>query len=142
MAGIMSFSALTTGISTVQAAETEFIVDVIQQLPMPKESDYVNIPSERNLATKIIKKAIKFIIKHGDEAAKVIEKIAGKTVAKNFLKHFDKVVVALEPLLSWVEIPAQAVYDAVYRGLVNAGVSNSVATNIALAIKEGLSWFI
>ena len=37
----------------------------------------------------------------------------GKTVAKNFLKHFDKVSAALKPLLKWADIPAQAVYDAV-----------------------------
>lgn len=74
--------------------------------------------------------------------AEVIERVSGKTVAKNFLKHFDTVAKALEPLLEWSDIPAQAVYDAVFRGLYNAGVSRAVATNIALAIKEGLSWFI
>ena len=142
MAGVMCFSTFATGASTVHAAETEVAVNIIQQLPMPKESDYANVPSERNLATKVIKEAIEFIIKHGDEAAKVIEKVAGKTVAKNFLKHFDKVCDALKPLLEWTEIPTQAVYDAVYRALKNAGVSSSVAANIALAIKEGLSWFI
>lgn len=142
MAGIMCFSTFATGVSTVHAAETEVAVNFVQQLPMPKESDYANIPNERNLATKIIKEAIEFTIKHGDEAAKVIEKVAGKTVAKNFLKYFDKICDALRPLLDWAEIPAQAVYDAVYRTLVNAGVSSGVASTIALAIKEGLSWFI
>ena len=142
MAGIMCFSTFATEVSTVHAAETEVAVNIVQQLPMPKESDYVNVPTERNLATKIIKEAIELIIKHGDEAAKVIEKVAGKTVAKNFFKYFDKICDALKPLLKWTEIPAQAVYDAVYRTLKNAGVSSKVAANIALAIKEELSWFI
>ena len=133
LAGIMSFSTFATGVTTVQAAEKEAVVSVVQQLPMPKESDYANVPTERNFATKVVK--------DGDEAAKIIEKISGKTVAKNFLKHFDKVSAALKPLLKWADIPAQAVYDAVYRALYNAGVSSSVAANIALAIKEGLSWF-
>ena len=141
LAGIMSFSTFATGVTTVQAAEKEAVVSVVQQLPMPKESDYANVPTERNFATKVVKDAIEFILKHGDEAAKIIEKISGKTVAKNFLKHFDKVSTALKPLLKWADIPAQAVYDAVYRALYNAGVSSSVAANIALAIKEGLSWF-
>ena len=141
LAGIMSFSTFATGVTTVQAAEKEAVVSVVQQLPMPKESDYANVPTERNFATKVVKDAIEFILKHGDEAAKIIEKISGKTVAKNFLKHFDKVSAALKPLLKWADIPAQAVYDAVYRALYNAGVSSSVAANIALAIKEGLSWF-
>ena len=142
MAGIMCFSTFATGISTVHAAETEIAVNIVEQLPMPKENDYANVPSERNLATKLIKEAIEFIIKHGDEAAKEIDKVAGKTAAKNFLKYFDKICDALEPLLEWTEIPAQAVYDAVYRTLKNTGVSSAVAANIALAIKEGLSWFI
>ena len=65
-----------------------------------------------------------------------------RTVAKNFKKYFSKICNAIEPLLSWTELPAQAVYDAVYRTLKNAGASNTVATNVALAIKEGLSLFI
>lgn len=143
LAGVMSFSAFMTGTSTVvHAAQVENTVNTVQELPMPKESDYVIDESDRNLATKFIKESIEFIIKHGDEAAKVIEKVSGKTVAKNFLKYFDKIAGGLKPLLEWAEIPTNAVYDAVYRALVNAGASNSVVTNIALAIKEGLSWLI
>lgn len=137
----MSFSTFATGVSIVQAAETEATITMVQQLPMAKESDYANIPTERNLATKVVKEAIEFILKHSDEAAKIIEKILGKTIAKNFLKYFEKISVALKPLLDQADIPAQAVYDAVYGALQNAGISSSVAANIALAIKEGLSWF-
>lgn len=143
MALIMCFSTLTTSVTTVNAAGVhhhEVLAE--KQLPMPKESDYVNTPTERSLATKVIKEAIEFIIKHGDDAAKVVAKVSGKTVSKNFLKHYSKVTKALKPLLKWSEIPKQAVYDAVFRGLYNAGVSRKVATNIALAIKEGLGWFI
>ena len=48
---------------------------------------------------------------------------------------------AVEQLLSWTDIPAQAVYDAVRRVLVNAGIKEKVAVSIALAIKESLSCF-
>ncbi len=96
----------------------------------------------RNAVTKIVKSAINFIKNNKEAAAEVIESVSGSTVAKNFLKYYDKVVEALEPLLEWSEIPAQAVYDAVRRVLVSAGVSETVAVNIALAIKEGLSWFV
>ena len=34
---------------------------------------------ERSLATKVIKEAIEFIIKHGDDVAKVVAKVSGKT---------------------------------------------------------------
>ncbi len=115
--------------------------EAVEQLPPVQESDYSTPIQTINAATKIIKDAIKFIKKNKKAAAEVIERISGKTVAKNFLKNYDKVVKALDPLLSWTDIPVQAVYDAVRRVLVNAGVKEKVAVNIALAIKEGLSWF-
>ena len=80
LAGIMSFSTFATGVTTVQAAEKEAVVSVVQQLPMPKESDYANVPTERNFATKVVKDAIEFILKHGDEAAKIIEKTENSTI--------------------------------------------------------------
>ena len=96
----------------------------------------------RNAVTKIVKSAINFIKNNKEAAAKVVEAVSGPTVAKNFLKYYDKVVEALDPLLEWSEVLAQAVYDAVRRVLVAAGASETVAVNIALAIKEGLSWFV
>lgn len=141
LSGLLAFSSIAVGTSTVQAEE--IVATTYQvQLPMPQESDYVDLPTTRNVGTKIVKQAIKFIVKHADDAAKIVEKVAGKTVAKNFLKYFDKIVAALNPLLEWTDVPSQAVYDAVYRALYNAGASSSVASTVALAIKEGLSWFI
>ncbi len=142
LAGLIGFSTFTSSLNTVtvQAAELDVITSVIQPLPMPKESDYINTPSERKF--RLAKEAIEFIIKHKYQAADVIERVSGKTVAKNFLKYFDEVADALEPLLDWLDVPSQAIYDAVYRTLINSGVSSKVAANIALAIKEGLSWFI
>lgn len=142
LSGTIAFSSLTASYSTSYAAESIIVTNkIIQQLPMPQESDYANL-KERSLGTKVVKEAIEFILKHADEAAEVVENVAGKTVAKNFKKYFGKICNAIEPLLSWTELPAQAVYDAVYRTLKNVGASNTVATNVALAIKEGLSWFI
>lgn len=143
MAVVMCFSAFSTSITTVNAAEIHHHKAVVRKhLPMPKESDYANMPTERSVPTIIIKGAIKFIIKYGDDAAQIVAKISGKTVSKNFLKHYSKVTKSLKPLLEWSEIPKQAVYDAVFRGLYNAGVSRKVAAGVALTIKEGLGSFI
>ncbi len=142
LSAAVGITPVVGGVSTVYAAETQVATTAVHQLAMPQESDYATEIAPQSVGSKIVKAAIKFIIKNKSAAAKVIEKVSGKTVAKNFLKHFDKVTKALNPLLEWSEIPAQAVYDAVFRGLYNAGVSRAVATNIALAIKEGLSWFI
>ncbi|RDY30308.1 hypothetical protein [Lachnotalea glycerini] len=72
----------------------------------------------------------------------VVEKVSGKTIAKKFGTHYLLVCDALEPLLELSDVPYQMVYDAVYRTLINADVSSKVAANIALAIKEGISWFV
>lgn len=113
-----------------------------EKLAMPKEEDYISQNDSGietySAATKVVKSAIKFIAKHKSASADVIEKVAGKTVRKGFLKHYSKICKFLKPLLKWEEIPAQAVHDAVFKGLYNSGVSRKVATNIALAIKEGL----
>lgn len=138
----LGITPLVGGAGTVYAAETQVATTAVQQLAMPQESDYATTIAPQSVGSKVVKSAIKFIIKNKSKAAKVVERVSGKTVAKNFLTHFDKITKAIEPLLAWSEIPAQAVYDAVFRGLYNAGVSRAVATNIALAIKEGLSWFI
>ena len=44
---------------------------------------------------------------------------------------------AVKPLLKWSEIPGQAVYDAIFRAIINAG-SRSVAANVANAVREVL----
>ncbi len=82
LAGIMSFSTFATGVTTVQAAEKEAVVSVVQQLPMPKESDYANVPTERNFATKVVKEAIEFILKHGDGQQKLLKKYREKQLQK------------------------------------------------------------
>ncbi|WP_430598411.1 hypothetical protein [Enterococcus sp. AZ177] len=110
-------------------------------LPTPKESDYFRGHQSRSVATVIIKGAIKFIVKNKTLATNVVRSVAGKTVANNFAKHYAKICASLNPLLKWADIPYQAVYDAVYRALVNSGVAKGTASQIALAIKEGISWF-
>lgn len=128
LAFTMLFSSLTPAINTVYAAENVKIAT----------SDI----QPDNVIVNVAKKAIKFILKHKKLAAEVVESVAGQTVAKNFTKYYDVVCDALEPLLKYSDVPYQMVYDAVYRGLVAAGASNQVAVNIALAIKEGISWFV
>lgn len=71
-----------------------------------------------------------------------MKEVSGKTVANQVDKYFTTVATSISPLLEWAEIPAQSVYDAVYRGLINVGASNSVATNVALAVREVVSWMI
>lgn len=138
----MAIAPVVGGASSVYATEAQVTTSTVQQLVMPQESNYSADRTPNNWVTKVAKTAIKFIIKNKSAAAKVVERVSGKAVAANFLKHFDKITEGLQPLLEWSDIPAQAVYDFVFRALWNAGVSRSVAANVALAIKEGLSWFI
>lgn len=47
-------------------------------LPMPKESDYTTQIQIRSIGTKVVKSAIKFIIKNKDKSIKVVKKVSGK----------------------------------------------------------------
>ena len=42
---------------------------------------------------------------------------------------------SLEPLLKYSDLPKDTVVDAVYRGIINAGGSSQIASNVSLAIK-------
>lgn len=96
----------------------------------------------KSAGTKLIKKAIKIVLKNHKKAVPIIEELGGKRAAKAFSKHFNKVSPQLKSLLKWSDIPYQAVHDAVYRGLINAGVSRATATKAAHALKEGISWLL
>ena len=124
----LSISSILSNVSIVSVYAKEnstYLNEQSKKLPMPKEEDYVSQNNSGiatySAATKIIKSAIKFIAKHKSASADVVEKVAGKTVRRGFIKHYSKICKFLKPLLEWEEIPAQAVYDAVFRGLHNSG---------------------
>lgn len=122
------FPMTVYAINTIEY-ETEYMEPI-------EESDYIVNQNSRNIFTKIAKKAINNKARLVDFA----EKVAGKTVAKNVNKFFTPITRALKPLLKWSEIPGQAVYDAIFRAIINAGGSRSVAANVANAVREVLEW--
>lgn len=126
---VFTLSPMTVyAINTIEY-ETEYMEPI-------EESDYLVNQNSRNIFTKIAKKAI-------NNKARLVnfaEKVAGKTVAKNVNNFFTPITRALKPLLKWSEIPGQAVYDAIFRAIINAGGSRSVAANVANAVREVLEW--
>ena len=126
---VFTLSPMTVyAINTIEY-ETEYMEPI-------EESDYLVNQNSRNIFTKIAKKAI-------NNKARLVnfaEKVAGKTVAKNVNKFFTPITRALKPLLKWSEIPGQAVYDAIFTAIINAGGSRSVAVNVANAVREVLEW--
>lgn len=126
---VFTLSPMTVyAINTIEY-ETEYMEPI-------EESDYLVNQNSRNIFTKIAKKAI-------NNKARLVnfaEKVAGKTVAKNVNKFFTPITRALKPLLKWSEIPGQAVYDAIFRAIINAGGSRPVAANVANAVREVLGW--
>jgi len=139
LAGILLFSSSATALASNNSGNEVLQQQVSQDFTTPDpQSRY----SAQGVKTKVIKEIIEFIIKHGDDAAKIIKRVSGKKISKKFLKYHSKIATGLTPLLDWVDVPKQAVYDAVFNALRSADVSRDVAASIALAIKEGLSWFI
>lgn len=92
--------------------------------------------------TWLIKKAIKLVLNNKYKAANAVEHIAGKKSKDLFLQSFHKIEPQLKELLRWGDIPVQAVQDAVYRGMINAGVSSHYATKTAHAIKVAIGWLL
>ena len=130
---VFTLSPMTVyAINTIEY-ETEYMEPI-------EESDYLVNQNSRNIFTKIAKKAVKKAINNKARLVNFAEKVAGKTVAKNVNKFFTPITRALKPLLKWSEIPGQAVYDAIFRAIINAGGSRSVAANVANAVREVLEW--
>lgn len=121
------FPMTVYAINTIEY-ETEYMESI-------EESDYLVNQNSRNIFTK---KAVKKAINNKARLVDSAEKTAGKTVAKNVNNFFTPITKALKPLLKWSEIPGQAVYDAIFRAIINAGGSRSVAANVANAVREVL----
>lgn len=127
---VFTLSPMTVyAINTIEY-ETEYMEPI-------EESDYLVNQNSRNIFTKIAKKKA---INNKARLVNFAEKVAGKTVAKNVNKFFTPITRALKPLLKWSEIPGQAVYDAIFRAIINAGGSRSVEANVANAVREVLEW--
>lgn len=130
---VFTLSPMTVyAINTIEY-ETEYMEPI-------EESDYLVNQNSRNIFTKIAKKAVKKAINNKARLVNFAEKVAGKTVAKNVNKFFTPITRSLKPLLKWSEIPGQAVYDAIFTAIINAGGSRSVAANVANAVREVLEW--
>lgn len=127
--------------STVQTVEASTDTTTVEASTV-KESDYNYLKEQRSIWTKIAKAALKKAIQNRSEVINAVRSVSGNTVARQADKYYGAIVNALKPLLEWSEVPAKAVYDAVYRSVRNAGASSSVATNIALAVREAVSWIL
>ncbi|MGV3041575.1 hypothetical protein ACEE08_01360 [Staphylococcus rostri] len=64
----------------------------------------------------------------------------GKKAANAFNKAYTPLVKELKPMLQWSEVPANAVRDADIRAGRNAGLTESQAHNLGVALKEAISW--
>lgn len=130
-----------TAMQTTQTVQASTYETTSISTPV-KESDYNHLKEQRSIWTKIAKAALKKAIQNRSAVINAVRSVSGSTVARQADKYYGAIVNALKPLLEWSEVPAKAVYDSVYRNVKNAGASNQVATNIALAIKEAVSWIL
>ncbi|QEA59114.1 hypothetical protein FGL74_05085 [Leuconostoc koreense] len=87
------------------------------------------------------KMAVKGIIRNRATAVRVVSQYASAKDAAMFNVYYYDVTNALKPLLSRSEVPTQAVFDAVYRGLVGS-LGNQRATRIANALAGAVSLLI
>ncbi|MGC9604879.1 hypothetical protein ACO2FP_10965 [Staphylococcus warneri] len=68
--------------------------------------------------------------------------LAIKKAANAVSKNFDAIDSELRPLLKLSEVPANSVADAVYRGLVDAGIDKDLVGQVKVAVKEGINLLV
>ena len=92
--------------------------------------------------TWFVKKSIKVALNNKYKAADAVGRIAGNKAKQEFLKRFHGIEPELRQLLRWSDIPSQAIHDAVYRGMRDAGSSDYYATKVAHGIKQAVGWLL
>ena len=93
--------------------------------------------------TYLTKKAIKGILNNKGKLVGVLKTFTGNQKATNAVsKNFDAIDAELRPLLKLSKVPANSVADAVYRGLVEAGVKKGLAGQVKVAVKEGIKLLV
>ncbi|EHJ09194.1 hypothetical protein [Staphylococcus simiae] len=93
--------------------------------------------------TYLTKKAIKGILNNKGKLVGVVKTVTGNQKAANgCFKNFDAIDAELRPLLKLSEVLANSVADAVYRGLVEAGVEKGLAGQVKVAVKEGINLLV
>lgn len=93
--------------------------------------------------TYLTKKAIKGILKNKGKLVGAVKHVTGNQKAADAVsKNFGAIEDELRPLLKLSEISADSVADAVYNGLVKAGVKKGIAGQAKVGVKEGVSLLI
>ena len=133
-----SFTCFASSASYETSEYTTINIEDLENNTLTEEQ----IAEQKNALTETLKFIIKNLIHHGDEAAKIIEKVSGKKVAKWFLKYHSGIAGALTPLLTYAELPKETVADAIYRGVINAGGTAQIASNIRTAVSAAWDLFL
>lgn len=93
--------------------------------------------------TYLTKKAIKGILNNKAKLVGAVKNVTGNQKAADAVsKNFSYIDAELRPLLKLSEVPANSVADAVYRGLVDAGVKKGLAGQVKVAVKEGINLLV
>jgi hypothetical protein len=93
--------------------------------------------------TYLTKKAIKGILSNKGKLVGAVKSVTGNQKAADAVsKNFNYIDAELRPLLKLSEVPANSVADAVYRGLVDAGVKKGLAGQVKVAVKEGINLLV
>lgn len=127
LSGIIGFSSIFSGIALFGGAQIYASTSNVVTTVGIEESSF--------WSTALIKTAIKGIIKSKSFAVNTVRNLMGVTAANALDKNFSMVVNELNKLLSYSSLVTQSVHDAVYRGLINANVSRSIATNVLMQLK-------
>ncbi|MCC3756512.1 hypothetical protein [Staphylococcus capitis] len=146
---LVLIAVLLTSISPLASAEEQVQTQNsnVQQPQDIKSNKEIN-ENKKDVQTYVgwtyfTKKAIKGILSNKGKLVGAVKTVTGNQKAANAVsKNFDAIDAELRPLLKLSEVPANSVADAVYRGLVDAGVKKGLAGQVKVAVKEGIDLLV
>ena len=140
---LTSFSPLAKAEEQAQSKHNDNAQQTQQNNPNQQSYDNKKNVQTYVGGTYLTKKAIKSMLNNKGKLVGAVKNVTGNQKAADAVsKNFNYIDAELRPLLKLTEVPANSVADAVYRGLVEAGVKKGLAGQVKVAVKEGINLLV
>lgn len=90
--------------------------------------------------TKVVKTAIKLVLKNRNKLVNAVGKVAGRGAAVKVGNALNKVMPVFRKLSRWESLSYGAVQDQVASALIKSGMKSSTARTLAFWIRQALEW--
>lgn len=121
---------------------TETQIQQVRQKGIAIGKTNLPISDERAGTTKVVKAAIKYILKHKTQVINEVGKIGGSGAKKALAKGFNAVTPKLNKLLKYESLAWGNVQSAFTSALIGSGVKSSLARSVSYWVVEVVKWLV